>query len=355
MIGLWKDQAFVAALALLFAACPGEKKPASEPTEKKEPASKPKKELSIAEIAAGKTSAARAIAAELEAGDLGYGPDAKLFDSPAQAIQSIMTSRPEILGFGEYHKLASSAKVQSALHRFANEMLDFIGPHTEHLVLETWSVDPSCGAKGKAVTKKVEETIQRPKEVEGEMQTLMRKSQEYGIRGHVLSFSCKEYSELLNKSKEDPGGKGALNAERLLETVSAKLGEAALLAWKAKKSDKMVVVYGGATHNNLSPYPGLESWSYAQELKAASSARFVEVDLYVPELVAGDKLLSQEAWYPLLKEARRDQVILIRRDSSSYILILRKDYAELADGEKNREQRTKEDNQPGEDNGPAKP
>ena len=216
--------------------------------------------------------------------------------------------------------------MQSALRRFADEMLDIVGPQTEHLILETWSLDPRCGAKGKAVTQKVEKAIKRPREVEGEMQTLMRKSKEHGIRGHVLSFSCDEYSGLLNTKKSDPGGKGALNAEKLLETVSKKLGEAALLAWRAKQSYKMVVVYGGATHNNLQPYPGLEAWSYAQELVTRSAARFVEVDLYVPELVAGDKLLSQEAWYPLLKEARKDQVILIRREDSSYILILRKAY-----------------------------
>ena len=123
-------------------------------------------------------------------------------------------------------------------------------------------------------------------------------------------------------------GAGGLNAEKLLEIVSRKLGEDALTAWTRKKSDKMVLIYGGATHNNLSPYPGLESWSYAQELAKKSKARFVEVDLYVPELVQDDTLLSQEAWFPLLKEARRDQVILIRRDETSYIILMRKEYAE---------------------------
>jgi hypothetical protein len=265
---------------------------------------------------------------EVTKDDLGYGEDVKLFDSPAGAIQEILSVEPQIIGFGEYHKLATSANVQSALRRFADEILDVVGPKTAHLILETWSVDPSCGGKGKAVSKKVEETIQRPKEVENEMQTLMRKSQEHGIRGHVLNFTCKEYGALLNKKKSDPGGKGALNAEKLLETVSRKLGEAALLAWNAKTSDKMVLLYGGATHNNLSPYPGLEAWSYAQELATESKASFVEVDLYVPELVTGDKLLSKEPWYPLLKEARKDQVILIRRDPTSYIVVMRKDYAE---------------------------
>ncbi len=287
--------------------------------------------------------------------DLGYGDDVKLFDSPAAAMRSIMSVKPQIIGFGEYHKLATSPNVQSALRRFADEMLDVVGPQTAHLVLETWRVDPSCGAKGKAVTKKVGEAIQRPKEVENEMQTLMRKSQERGIRGHVLKFSCEEYSGLLNKDKSAPGGAGALNAEKLLETVSRKLGEVGLLAWKANRSDKMVLLYGGATHNNLTPYPGLEAWSYAQELAEQTKARFVEVDLYVPELVQGDKLLQQEAWYPLLKEARKDQVILIRRDPTSYIVVMRKDYAELANGQKDGQDGDEKNNEPSKDDGASNP
>lgn len=261
---------------------------------------------------------------KVQGGDLGYGDDARLFDSPADAMKAIMEVEPQIIGFGEYHKLTSSANVQSALSRFADEILDVVGPKTAHLVLETWSVDPSCGKKGKAVTKQVQETIQRPKEVESEMQKLMRRSKEHGMSGSILNFTCKEFGGLLRKG---PGGPG-LDTEKLLETVSRKLGEDALTAWTKKESDKMVLVYGGATHNNLSPYPGLESWSYAQELAEKSKARFVEVDLYVPELVKDDTLLSQEAWFPLLKEARPRQVILIRRDQSSYIILMRKERAE---------------------------
>lgn len=340
-----KKEIVITAMALLIAACAS-----------KDDASSGEKKAEIASKNVADTTAPPIEAEPPEPpDDLGYGDDVKLFDSPAGAMQSIMSVEPQIIGFGEYHKLATSAKVQSALRRFADEMLDVVGPETAHLVLETWSVDPSCGAKGKAVTKKVEAAIQRPKEVENEMQTLMRKSEEHGIRGHVLNFTCKEYSALLNKNKDEPGGKGALNAAQLLETVSKKLGEAGLLAWKANKSDKMVLLYGGATHNNLFPYPGLEAWSYAQELSKQTKASFVEVDLYVPELVEGDKLLSQEAWYPLLKEARKDQVILIRRDASSYILVMRKNYAELVEGEKNGQEGDEKNNQPSEDDGASNP
>lgn len=305
------------ALATLLGSCADKDKDtavASEP-----PASAPSEEAAPA-------SAPDSAQVKTEGGDLGYGEDARLFDSPAEAMKVILKSKPEIIGFGEFHKLESSAPVHSALRRFADEIIDVVGPHSGHLVLETWSVDPSCGAKGKAVTKKVEETIERPKENEGEMQTLMRKAQEHGIRGHVLQFSCDEYAALLGKDKKAPG----LDTEKLLETVSKKLGAQGLLASKSNPEDKLVLLYGGATHNDLFPYPGLEAWSYAQDLAKESGASFMEVDLYVPELIEGDRLLSQEAWYPLLKEARPNQVILIRRDPTSHILLMRKDYGRPA-------------------------
>ncbi len=257
-------------------------------------------------------------AAPAAGGDLGYGEDARLFDSAADAVAEIVKSHPRVLGFGEFHKLNGSAPVRSALQRFASEIFDVVGPHSAHLVLETWSVDPSCGKKGKEVTRTVEKAIERPPETENEMQMLLRKAQSFGTASHVLAFSCEEYAALL--------GKDGLDTDALLTSVSAKLGQSASAALAHTAQDKMVLVYGGATHNNLFPYQGLEAWSYAPEL-AAREPGYVEIDLYVPELVEGDKLLQGEAWYPLLREARADKVILIRRDPKSYILLMRKGLA----------------------------
>lgn len=258
-------------------------------------------------------------------GDLGYGDDARLFDSPAAAIQTLLdeagdSKQPRIIGFGEYHKLKRSAPVQSALRRFADGMFDVLGPRAGHLVLETWQVDPRCGDDGTAVREQVDQAIERPPETESEMAILLRKMQAAGTAPHVLHFACPEYTSLLTEE--------GLDTEKLLTLISKKLEEAALAALSKGPDDKMVLIYGGATHNNLYPYEGLEHWSFATSLAKATNQSFWEIDLYVPELIEGDPLLSNEAWYPLLKEARQEQVILIRRDPTSYILILRKGYGD---------------------------
>jgi hypothetical protein len=258
------------------------------------------------------------IKAEQEIEDL--GPDVMFFDTSAAAIEELLKSKPQIIGFGEYHKLQSSAPVHSALRRFADEIFDVLGPHSRDLVLETWSVDPKCGKQGSAAKAAVEKTIERPPETQNEMQTLVKKTETYGMRGHVLHFSCEDYKALLKKQE--------LDSSLLLELVTQKLAEAAITAFSTKTSnktnkDKLVLIYGGATHNDRSPYAGLEVWSYVAELEKKTNANFMEVDLYVPEFVKDDPLLKQEAWYPLLTRARNDRVILVRRDSTSYILIMR--------------------------------
>ncbi len=252
-----------------------------------------------------------------------HGEDARLFPSSAAAIKALLSEQPlskqpRVIGFGEYHKLVGSAPVHSALRRFADDTFDVLAKNTSHLVLETWQVDPACGDKGAEVRKQVERTIERAPETESEMQTLLQKMQQAKVAPRVLHFSCIEYHNLVKG--------GQLDTEQLLTLVNEKLREETLSALSKSPPGKMVVVYGGATHNNLFPYAGLEHWSYATQLSKATDGAYLEIDLYVPELVQGDALLSQEAWYPLLEEARETEVILVRRDAASYILILRKGY-----------------------------
>jgi hypothetical protein len=291
-----------------FAACSRDRAKAPAPSES--PKSEPVKP---APEASGETTG----------GDLGYGDDARLFATPGEAIAIVLSEvgssvKPRVVGFGEYHKLTSSAPVHSALRRFAEEIFDSLAENSAHLVLETWQVDPSCGKQAQAVREQVEKTIERPPETESEMTVLLRKMEQSGTAPHILQFACNEYKALL----DDTG----LNTEKLLTLISRKLEEQTRKALAIGPENKLVLIYGGATHNNLFPYEGLEHWSFAKAVAEATNQAYIEIDLYVPELVSGDPLLSSEPWYPLLAQARTDQVILIRRDPASYILLLRKDY-----------------------------
>jgi len=54
----------------------------------------------------------------------------------------------------------------------------------------------------------------------------------------------------------------------------------------------------------------------------ATGGRFVEVDLYLPELIDGQALYEAEPWYPLLAQAPPDKVLLIERAPHSWLAIL---------------------------------
>lgn len=246
-------------------------------------------------------------------------PEARELASAQEAMVEILRHRPKVLGFGEFHQLESSLPVQSALSRFTEELFPVLSKHTAHLILETWSVDPRCGKPAAQVEKNMRKDLERPEHTESELDRLLRLAVESKVGAHVLEFSCGEYQALL-----DPTSK-SVDYEKLLGAVTHKLGEQARLGFeRVRAGEQMVVLYGGSTHNDLHPYPGLESWSYAAGISTISEDRFVEVDLYVPELVAGNELLSQEPWYPLLERASPDKVLFIERSPRSYILILQK-------------------------------
>ena len=87
---------------------------------------------------------------------------------------------------------------------------------------------------------------------------------------------------------------------------------------------KVVALYGGALHNDLFPLEGLEAFSYAAALQKLTGGRYAELDLYVPEYVQGDEAMRREPWYPLLRLADPQRVVLIERGARSYILLLQR-------------------------------
>jgi hypothetical protein len=89
---------------------------------------------------------------------------------------------------------------------------------------------------------------------------------------------------------------------------------------------KLVCVYGGALHNDLRPVAALAPFTYGADMQRATAGGYLEVDLYVPELIERDRDLRREPWFAEVKrlgrgEASRARTLLIRRGPGSYILL----------------------------------
>ena len=87
----------------------------------------------------------------------------------------------------------------------------------------------------------------------------------------------------------------------------------------------MVIIYGGAIHNDPHPETGWDEVAFGPSLFSTTQGNYVEVDLYVPEFIEKNPMMKKEKWYPLFeKHAAKDKVVIIKRNKDAYSMILKR-------------------------------
>jgi hypothetical protein len=229
--------------------------------------------------------------------------------------------RPRVIGLGEFHQTTGSLPVRSAIERFIDE-LDVATRGASDLIVETWVEAGACGEREAVVSKDVREVTRRPPVVENHVLRLLSGAKKRGLTPHVLKLTCDDYEYLSADG-------GEVDYEKMLGLIKRKLAEVAALVYDYRSKQggdpRTILIYGGALHNDLHPHEGLEFMSYAADITALVGEGYVEIDLYVPEYIAGNALLSQQPWYPVFeREAGPDRVLVFERSPRSYILIFGK-------------------------------
>jgi hypothetical protein len=85
---------------------------------------------------------------------------------------------------------------------------------------------------------------------------------------------------------------------------------------------KMLVLYGGALHNDLVPAPGDEPYVFGPTLQHETKGRYVELDLLVPEYVERDEELLARPWFePALALARKGRHVVIQPSPGVNVLL----------------------------------
>ncbi len=293
----------VATLAIVMIACDGAKRPADD----------------LPQPAKDAAAAARAAA---DAGDDGDGavgaPDHSVHADLGSAFAHILRDKPRVLGVGELHlRTDKVGPTSSALARFTAEAMPGLGPTVSDLVIETWVVDPACKTGG-AATQRVESAMKRPESTKTEIGGLIGIIKQNGIKAHVMRLTCDDLTTVA-----PPTG---VDAEQLLAVVTRELGRVTRSAVRYRDEHAevrpLIVVYGGALHNDLYPFKTTAQWSYAAAVDDATGGRFVEVDLYLPELIEGQPLYESEDWYPLVAKVPAGKMLLIERAPHSWAVIL---------------------------------
>jgi hypothetical protein len=237
------------------------------------------------------------------------------------AIHAILDDvpTPRVYAVGEYHMTRKTTAQASPLARFSREIIGLLAPHAHHLIVEAWLDD---GCRRGDVTRQVAAATDRSPATATDLQALVVASRRLAFDTRGLPMTCIEYGSML-----DP--KGRVDFLRLLELVTDKLGETTRAALAADP-DRAVIVYGGALHNDLYPNWPLAELSYAAPLAQELGGHVLEIDLVVPEVVAGMPLVRHEPWFPLLARAAPERVMVWERGPSSYVVILPAQQAALA-------------------------
>ena len=247
--------------------------------------------------------------------------------SPGAAIATLMPDPGGVIAFGELHQTRATANVRSAISRFTDEILPVVAPHASHLIVETWITRGDCGEAEAHVTEEVARTTERPVETESEIMKLLRRAKELGVAPHVLDIGCDEYKVLAGQG----GTAGSVDYDKLLTITNTHLeraiGQGLLLPRASGRP--LVIVYGGALHNDLHPDPSLAKYTFGRHVHAATRGAYREVDLYVPEMVDSTPALKAEPWYRAWQRAGAGASdVIIQRSARSAIVVFRRGKAD---------------------------
>ena len=246
----------------------------------------------------------------------------RAFDDPGKALQALLAdSKIRVLGVGEIHQSRAQAAVPSAIKRFGQEMIEALQGRATDLIVETWVSAGGCGETEKQVVAQVEQTTERPAATENEIVTLLKRAKGLGIRPHILEASCADYEIISGKG-------GEVDYEQLLRLTTDKLRDKTLELLIGPPMTEgplpgLLVVYGGAVHNDAAPEQGLEVFAYAPQLKKAKLEwSYAEVDLWVPEFVTDDpEITGSEAYHKAMTRIDEGKTLLLTLEQGRYVMV----------------------------------
>jgi hypothetical protein len=241
-------------------------------------------------------------------------PTARVYPTAAAALKAILGSRPRVLAVGEYHQTTATARIPSALKRFTRELLPSLREAgATHLIVETWMTTGECGETERNAVAQVEKATRRPAQTESEVVTLLRRAKEAGIQPGILEVACKDYQAMTAGQQVD--------FDRLLRLTRDQL-ETQLRAALARRESRLVVSYGGALHNDLHPTGEVAPYAFGPAIASAVGGGYVELDLYVPELVERNATIRAQPWFAAYRRAYRSGwVTLVRLGDRSFALV----------------------------------
>jgi hypothetical protein len=252
--------------------------------------------------------------------------DCLAFATPEAAFEYVLRSDPRVLAIGEAHAQKGTTGIRSSTRRFAEQLLPLLSGKSKHIVIELLVANCPAKTVERATRAQAPVTEQQAKGNQNEFVTLGKYAQRLGIEPQALTPECAEY--------DSAAAAGEASVERLLTLIAQKTqGSVEALLVKPETSSELIVTYGGALHNDLSPRPGQESWSFGPQLARATHGRYLELDLIVPEFVKDTEAWRGLPWFSAFdREHLSGETLLYRPAPGSFALIFPKTETTPAQG-----------------------
>jgi hypothetical protein len=248
------------------------------------------------------------------------------YDTPREAfLQALaLANAPLVLGVGEAHA-PNGATVPSAAKRFTDDLLPAIADHTSDLIVELMMPPTGCADAVAQVRREQEPVTSRHAGTDADEYVAMgSKARQLGVVPDMLRPTCADMDAIehasATQSATDMIDVSLTTIARLSGSQAARLADRDALS--DADSGKLVVVYGGALHNDLAPPPESARWSYAPDLAAHVGGRFAAIDLVVPEFIGLDATWAKLPWWPHYDEGRLGRkTTLFRIGPQSFVLV----------------------------------
>ncbi|HSU39612.1 MAG TPA: hypothetical protein VLJ38_08590 [Polyangiaceae bacterium] len=241
--------------------------------------------------------------------------DCRAFDTPRQAFEQALTSAPRVIAIGEAHAQKAAPGVESATSRFARELLPALAPRTKGIVIELLAPDRRCEQhEEQAVAERTKPVTEPQRETnQSEFVALGFAAKKLGIRAEPLVPTCDELKTVLH-ADNDVGA--------LLELIANITVRETFEFLDHQKPEAAIAIYGGLLHNDVTPKPGQEAWSFGPRIRDHARGSYVEVDLIVPELIRSEPPWTELPWFSHYDPtSASNQTLLYRTGPASFVLI----------------------------------
>lgn len=233
-------------------------------------------------------------------------------------MRAAITEETKIIGFGEAHA-PEDFDGRSTVRRFAEDLLPALAPLSSALLVELLAPPQGCEGARATVQKESDAVTQgQSKANQNEYVALGHLARRHGVTPDILRPSCEDMKAI--QQSDSP-------VVTMMETIAQlSAREAPELVGTATSERPLVILYGGALHNDVEPREELASWSYGPHLAKATNGHYLEIDLVVPGLMQATDSWKKFRWYDAAASLPAGHgPVLIQLDARSFALVFERE------------------------------